>query len=90
VECPRFDEWRWRLEQELNVTRNWWASQPKCTTKSGWITFKGGDALACRTLRQIMACRLGIRIIQVLGVEFDEVFDPKSVFVPECDAWGEW
>jgi hypothetical protein len=64
AECPHFGEARRALEQEYRIMHGWWAAQPRCTAKSGWITV---DAAADRRRRvdmQLAACRLGLTVLQ--------------------------
>mmetsp|Transcript_65060 Transcript_65060/g.212038 ORF Transcript_65060/g.212038 Transcript_65060/m.212038 type:complete len:305 (-) Transcript_65060:172-1086(-) len=42
AECPRFNVQRQSLELEYDFHRSWWGAQPRCTSKSGWITSTSG------------------------------------------------
>jgi len=42
-----------------------WASQPRITSKSGWITRSTGSNVLFRAQRQVAACSLGIEITKI-------------------------
>ena len=62
-ECPHFDAIRWGLEEEYGISREWWQRQPRCTSKTGWITMSASRDAARRAVMQVAACRLGIAIV---------------------------
>ena len=67
AECPRFAGRRLGLGKELRVAPSWWGAQPRVTSKSGWITKAAGGSVRRRAEMQVMACRLGVAIMQALA-----------------------
>ena len=67
AECPRFAGRRYELGRQLRVAPAWWGAQPRVTSKSGWITKAAGGSVRRRADLQVMACRLGIDIMQALA-----------------------
>ena len=63
AECPRFDAEQRRLERELGISPGWWANQPRCTAKTGWITSAAASSTERRASLQVAACRLGLTIV---------------------------
>jgi hypothetical protein len=68
VECPRFEDDRRRLQQQHNIPPTWWANQPRCTTKTGWITHGAAPRRARRAHLQVAACTLGLAIVHASPV----------------------
>ena len=64
-ECPLFADLRRQLGREYSIPPAWWASQPRITSKSGWITCSAGSNVVIRAQRQVAACRLGIEIAKI-------------------------
>ena len=62
VECSRFDNTRAQLEATHSIPHDWWHAQPRCTTKSAWITMRSARTLAQRVDRLIACSKLGIAI----------------------------
>ena len=62
VECPRFQAKREKLQVEYSINPDWWALQPRVTSKTGWITITASDNANRRAQLQIAACRLGISV----------------------------
>ena len=58
--CPYFARARRELEAEFDIPAGWWALQPRCTAKSGWITWEAAGTARARVARQLAACRMGI------------------------------
>jgi hypothetical protein len=65
--CPRFLASRTRLEQCYSLDPGWWASQPRCTAKSGWITFDAHVEPARRADLQVAACKLAFDILKTVN-----------------------
>jgi hypothetical protein len=63
TECPHFCEEREALQKEFDIPASWWKAQPRCTSKSGWITFKAAKSVEERSRRMVAACRLGMQIV---------------------------
>lgn len=63
AECPRLETHRRCLAREYGLPPNWWLQQPRCTAKSGWVTFAAGSTCQRRALGAIAACRLGIQVV---------------------------
>jgi len=40
VNCSKFEKLRLQLQVQFIVPSSWWEKQPRCTSKSGWITFE--------------------------------------------------
>ena len=54
------------------LAANFWAEQPRVTSKSGWITHGASHSSSGRAGMQIAACKLGIAIV---GVVFEATGD---------------
>ena len=65
-DCPRWTTERAVLALDFGVPLMWWTSQPRVTSKSGWITFGAADTIHARARLQIMTCRLGIQVVLAL------------------------
>ena len=63
--CPLLAVERARLSQQFGIPQGWWASQPRVTAKSGWVTLGAAASEAQRVDRQIAACILGMSIVQM-------------------------
>ena len=63
-ECPRFQAERNRLCAKHGVTNEWFLRQPRCTSKSGWITMTAAAIVELRAAWQIAACELGLCMLQ--------------------------
>lgn len=63
AECPRFAPMRLQLEKEMSVPAQWWAEQPRCTSKSGWVTVDAAPSVEERGARMVAACRLGMAVV---------------------------
>ena len=61
-DCPKFEAFRFQLQQEFQIPPEWWSQQPRCTAKTGRITFQAHPCLDTRTQSAIAANRLGIHI----------------------------
>ena len=64
-ECDHFKAIRCELEVEFGISKDWWQRQPRCTSKTGWITLSAANDAAKRAGQQVAACRLGIAIVRV-------------------------
>ena len=60
--CPRFEQIRQQLQTEFRIPPLWWSQQPKCLTRTGWITMSAAHTRPRRVKLQIAACKLGIEI----------------------------
>lgn len=60
--CPRFERIRQQLQTEFGIPPQWWSQQPRCLTKTGWITMSAAHTRPRRVRLQIAACKLGIEI----------------------------
>lgn len=67
AECPRFDAARGAMEREYRIPPAWWAAQPRCTSKTGWITTAAGRTARRRAELQVAACRMGLAVVQANG-----------------------
>ena len=65
-QCPQLEAKRASLSRRFGIPREWWAAQPRVTSKSGWIIRGAGVDEASRVQRQIAACELGVAIVQML------------------------
>jgi hypothetical protein len=65
-ECPRFDADRRSIGFEFGIGAAWWRSQPRCTSKSGWVVVTAGRTVVRRATLQVAACSLGLRIVEVV------------------------
>ena len=71
AECPRFAKLRLRLETEHQIPPHWWAAQPRCTSKTGWITHSAARCAHRRAQLQTAACTLGIAITHACAPPHD-------------------
>ena len=69
VNCPKFEKLRLQLQVQFNVPSSWWEKQPRCTSKSGWITFDSCSDLDSRVSHAIAANTLGIHIANIVFEE---------------------
>ena len=60
--CPHFHTLRTSLSHTHRIPLEWWANQPRCTCKSGWITVTAAGTFKRRVELQIAVCVLGIAI----------------------------
>ena len=67
AECPRFEPKRLRLQLQHQLPPTWFCRQPRVTSKSGWITTMADSDPARRATLQVVACQLGISIVQLNG-----------------------
>ena len=58
---------RARASRAWGVAPDWWAAQPRCTAKSGWITLAAADTVAQRARCQVAACTVGIEHVATDG-----------------------
>ena len=66
-DCPRFNNVRSELQSMHHIAASWWQSQPRCTSKSGWITRQAARTAALRAHCAVAACKLGIRIYHAVS-----------------------
>ena len=64
ADCSRFDPLRALLEAEFSIPPSWWATQPRVTAKTGWVTFDAHPQPSRRAAFQVAACRLGIEVLR--------------------------
>ena len=62
-ECPKFGDLRAELARTHRFSLDWWSRQPRCTAKSGWVTYSAAPSAEGRTQCAIAACKLGIAIV---------------------------
>jgi hypothetical protein len=84
ADCPRFDAKRVELQLNVGVAPAWWAEQPRCTAASGWITVGAGPTLRRRAELQVAACRLALKIMEVLAA--DLLLENSTLGVPPAPA----
>ena len=65
----RFKKERQRLCTAYCLKDDWWAHQPRVTSKSGWVTFDADPDPQVRVRCQIAACQLGIQICEAFREE---------------------
>ncbi len=66
VDCMKFNQFREELQLVYSIPANWWALQPRLTSKTGWITL-GADACAARRAKlQVPVAKLGVYIMEQL------------------------
>ena len=69
AECHCLDDVRRSIEEDLEVEREWWAAQPKVTSKSGWVTRRAAESSERRAIYFQAACRMGIAVTRLEGEE---------------------
>ena len=62
--CRHFHVHRQQLCERFSLDLDWFQAQPRCTAKSGWVTFSAAATAARRVDLQIATSILGIAIIQ--------------------------
>ena len=67
ADCPGFNNARSELQSMHHIAASWWQSQPRCTSKSGWITRQAARTAALRAHCAVAACKLGIRIYHAVS-----------------------
>ena len=67
ADCPRFNNARIELQSMHHIAASWWQCQPRCTSKSGWITRQAARTAALRAHCAVAACKLGIRIYHAVS-----------------------
>ena len=60
AERPRFDDQRMSLEAKFDIPNSWWGRQPRCCSKTGWVTFSAAPDFDGSVLCAIAANTLGI------------------------------
>ena len=63
TECKRYDTVRSELQVEYGIASSWWQLQPRCTSKTGWITMTAHHCKDHRARLQVATCRLALVII---------------------------
>jgi hypothetical protein len=66
VDCEHFDQFRADLQLAYSIPANWWALQPRVTSKTGWITLGADASAARRTKLQVPVAKLGVYIMEQL------------------------
>ena len=61
-----FRGYRSELSQMFGITEGWWLSQPRVTTKSGWIILGAANTEGERVQLQIMTSLMAVRIAAVV------------------------
>ena len=67
IECPHFNDEREFLRTKFKVPPTFWASQPRCTLKTGWITYNADPLYKRRVELQILVCSLAIVVLRELS-----------------------
>ena len=62
--CPRYAAHRDALSREYRIPPAWYLAQPRCTSKSGWITFSAAGSERRRAELQVLSCKLAVHIMQ--------------------------
>ena len=71
VECEHFKKTREALQTQHNIHASWWGTQPRCTTKSAWISYQAARTEAQRVQCAIAAGKLGIAIFSATSAVKD-------------------
>ena len=87
AECPKLSGLRDILSAKYSIPDGWWLQQPRCTSKTGWITFGAATTAARRVELQIAACRMGIAIVSI-GNSYDAV--PDDAITTLALQGGPW
>ena len=66
VDCIRFEDLRFSLQNSHHIPPPWWANQPRCTSKSGWIVHQAALTQDQRVDCAIAVCKLGIVITKAM------------------------
>jgi hypothetical protein len=66
VECPHFAEARADVLRKHKTSNGWLRSQPRITTKSGWVTLHAAPTKKQRANLQVAICKLGLFIAEAL------------------------
>ena len=64
-DCNAITPFRCKLQTLHRIPASWWSTQPRITSKSGWITHPAADSPAARVNRQIAACSLGMLVVHI-------------------------
>jgi hypothetical protein len=72
AECEFFAEVRAGISAEWGIPPAWWATQPRVTSKTGWVTFGAADTKDRRIELAIAASQMGIRIVRSLPGWFED------------------
>ena len=64
AECHHYSPQRLRIQTEFAIDIGWWSAQPRCTAKSGWVTFLAHCDATRRALLQVATCKLAILIME--------------------------
>ena len=62
-ECPLLQQTRQDIAEDMDLPLDFFQSQPRITSKSGWITVGAHPAPATRVRMQIASCRMGFSIV---------------------------
>ena len=84
VDCSHFSLKRYNFLVDGNVDESWLADQPRCTTKSGWITYDAHHLEHQRSCLQVLVCKLAITVMK-------ETFDripslSGDAVMPKCQS----
>eukprot|EP00959_Pyramimonas_sp_CCMP1952_P298173 6236947-Pyramimonas_sp.AAC.1 len=63
-ECPEFARERRHLEGKFSLPHYLWVSQPRLTSKSGWITYQAGPSPMTRARYLAATCELALCILR--------------------------
>ena len=71
ADCPALDDIRKLRQDEAGLDSSWWGHQPRCTSKSGWVTYDAAATLPARARAAVAANQLGIEVVLLCGT-FDD------------------
>ena len=66
VDCLHFARIREGLLDDGLVTQDWLSQQPRCTVKSGWITYDAHANANERARQQVIIAKLALHILDVI------------------------
>ena len=64
--CPHFEEYRQDLQEAHDIPPEWWARQPRVTTKTAWVTTQASDDPRRRAEMGVAAARLLLQVTREL------------------------
>ena len=62
-DCPRFQPYRDMLRKEHKLSSSFFSSLPRCTSKTGWITYQASPNKHRRVQLQILVCSLALIVL---------------------------
>ena len=64
ADCPRFQSVRASIMLEYGLDAAWFSQQPRCTAKTGFITFQASPSPQRREQMQVATCKLALAILE--------------------------